>query len=59
MVESAMGLAHNEIAREEAEDLVKAACELASLKARRSGILRSRRWYRLSGSGKQKQQQSD
>jgi len=55
MVESALGLAHNEIAREEAEDLVKAACDLVSLKARRSRILRSRRWYRECGSGKPKQ----
>lgn len=57
MVESALGLANNEIARGEAEDLVKAACDLASLKARRSGILRSRRWYRESGSKKQNQHQ--
>ncbi len=59
MVESALGLANNEIAREEAEDLVKAACDLASLKAGRSGILRSRRWYRASGSSKQKQHQPE
>ena len=59
MVEAALGLANNEIAREEAEDLVKAACDLASLKARRSGILRSRRWYRQSGSNKQKQHQPE
>ena len=59
MVEAAMGLAHNEIARGEAEDFVKAACELASLKARRSGILRSRRWYRQSGAGKPKQHQPE
>jgi hypothetical protein len=58
MVESALGLAHDEISREEAEDLVKAACELASLKARRSGLLLSRRWYRESGSSKQKQNQT-
>lgn len=55
MVEAALGLANNEIARNEAEALVKAACELASLKAERSGLLRSRRWYRQSGSGQQKQ----
>jgi len=59
MVESALGLANNEIAREEAENLVKAACDLASLKAKRSGILRSRRWYRESGSSKQKQHQPE
>jgi hypothetical protein len=59
MVESALGLANNEIAREEAENLVKAACDLASLKAKRSGILRSRRWYRESGSSKQKQHQTE
>lgn len=59
MVQSALGLANNEISREEAEDLVKAACDLATLKARRSGILRSRRWYRQSGSSKQKQHQPE
>jgi predicted outer membrane repeat protein len=57
MVESALGLANDEISREEAEDLVKAACDLAALKAKRSGMLRSRRWWRESGSSKQKQQQ--
>jgi hypothetical protein len=58
MVEAALGLTHGEISREEAEDLVKAACDSASLKARRNGLLRSRRWYHQAGSSKQKQQQS-
>ena len=59
MVEAALGLAHHEIARDEAEDLVKAACDFASLKAKRSGILRSRRWYRATGSSKPKHYQPE
>jgi hypothetical protein len=59
MVEATMGLANNEISEEDAEDLVKAACDLASLKASRSGVLRSRRWYRAAGSNKQKQTQPE
>ena len=58
LVEAARGLANDEISKDEAEDLVKTACDLASLKASRSGILRSRRWYRDAGSSKQKQSQS-
>jgi hypothetical protein len=57
MVEAALSLANNEISQDKAEDLVKAACDLAALKARRTGILRSRRWYRDAGSSKQKQPQ--
>lgn len=49
MVSAARGLANNEISNEEAEDLVKEACENATLKARPRGLLRSRRWYRDSG----------
>jgi hypothetical protein len=55
MVEAALSLANNEISQEKAEDLVKAACDLAALKAKRIGILRSRRWYREAGSTEQKQ----
>jgi hypothetical protein len=58
MVQSALGLTNNEISKEEAEDLVKAACDLASLKARPRGLLRSRQWYHGSGTSKQKQHQS-
>jgi hypothetical protein len=59
MVEATMGLANNEISEESAEDLVKAACDLVSLKASRSGVLRSRRWYRAAGSNRQKQPQPE
>ncbi len=59
MVEAALALTNNEVSREEAEDLVKAACDHASLKAKRRGLLRSRRWYRDSGSGKPKQHQPE
>ncbi|HKJ62238.1 MAG TPA: hypothetical protein VKA94_09640 [Hyphomicrobiales bacterium] len=52
MVGAARGLANNEISKEDAENLVKQACEIASLKARRRGLLRSRQWYRGSGSSK-------
>lgn len=59
MTQSALGLANDEISNEEAEDLVKAACELASLKAKGRGVLRSRKWWRESGSNKQKPQQAE
>jgi hypothetical protein len=58
MVEAALSLANNEISQEKAEDLVKAACDLATLKAGRNGLLRSRRWYRQAGSSKQTQVQA-
>jgi hypothetical protein len=57
MTQSALGLANEEISREEAEDFVKAACDLVSLKAKRRGVLRSRKWWRESGSSKTKQNQ--
>jgi hypothetical protein len=53
MVDAARGLANYEISKEEAEDLVKEACENAALKARPRGLLRSRQWYRNSGASKQ------
>jgi hypothetical protein len=59
MVEAALSMANNEISKDKAEDLVKAACHLAALKAKRTGLLRSRRWYRLAGSNKQKQHQPE
>ena len=59
LVEAALSLANSEISQDKAEDLVKAACDLAALKAKRTGLLRSRRWYRQAGSNKQKQQQSE
>lgn len=52
MVDAARGLANNEISKEDAEDLVKEACEIAFLKARPRGLLRSRQWYRSSGTSK-------
>ncbi len=54
MVEAALGLARNEISKAEAEDLVKAACESVSLKARPRGLLRSRRWYAAAGAAGRK-----
>lgn len=59
MVEAALGLTNNEISQEEAEDLVKAACDQVSLKAKRRGLLRSRRWYRETGAAKPKHVQPE
>ncbi len=54
LVETAIAMSQDELSTDKAENLAKAACEGAKLRARRRWLVGTRRWYnRISPSDKQ------